>query len=915
MKKLIAILMMITVVLTSTGVECVSAEEINSNTNLEENSIVDKEESNSNIIDDSEENESQSDINVAPEENIYQEENKQNTELSKEEMSPEENDQANSWRYENGILKSTENNAKRSRSKSVYNSNATKMGIDVSEHNGQINWEQVKASGVEFAIIRCGYGQNKTGQDDKQWIRNVTECERLGIPYGVYLYSYAKNTQAALSEAQHVLRLINGHDLSYPVYFDMEDNSTQGCDLSEIAKTFCNSIKSAGYAVGVYANLFWWNTFLTDSCFSNWYRWVAQYNSSCEYKGEYAMWQYTSRGRVSGIAGNVDMNYLIGNPDNHGIGAGINIPNELKDIVTYSAHMSDVGWMNSVANGRNAGLVGQEKQLEALQIETNKRKGIGIECETDVVGLGWQEAVADGSIAGTVGQGRAVEALKLKLTGENAKNYNLYYRVYVRSIGWLDWATNGEEAGSIGYDYPIESYQIVILTSGDDAPGKTDKPFYNEVEISQQAHISDIGWQNTQSNGNIIGTVGKNKGIEAYKISIKRKNLGIEYTSCIKGNWQKNVVDGAVSGTTGEAKHIEAIQMKLTGADKDKYRVFYRVHVSNLGWLGWTSDGEKAGTENYGYAIEAIQIYILANDSNEAPELGTAYEEKVNKVVYEAHVSDVGWQTPVSDGMNAGTTGRNKGIEALKVKTNIPDLSVEYTSADANGKWNSVVSNGEISGTTGQAKTLGAIRIKLSGAPSNEYNIFYRVHVSNFGWLGWTCNNQLTGTKGYGDSIEAIQIVILSKTDNTAPELGEAYKEKNIGVTYCAHVQDIGWQKRVKNGELAGTTGRAKAIEAFRINIADGMESSGVEYQAHVRNLGWQKWVKNGELAGTTGRALSVEAIKIKLSSELKKEYSVYYRVHVQDKGWQDWMKDGKISGTTGQAKAIEAIQVKLVKK
>lgn len=192
MKKLIAILMMITVVLTSTGVECVSAEEINSNTNLEENSIVDKEESNSNIIDDSEENESQSDINVAPEENIYQEENKQNTELSKEEMSPEENDQANSWRYENGILKSTENNAKRSRSKSVYNSNATKMGIDVSEHNGQINWEQVKASGVEFAIIRCGYGQNKTGQDDKQWIRNVTECERLGIPYGVYLYSYIK---------------------------------------------------------------------------------------------------------------------------------------------------------------------------------------------------------------------------------------------------------------------------------------------------------------------------------------------------------------------------------------------------------------------------------------------------------------------------------------------------------------------------------------------------------------------------------------------------------------------------------------------------------------------------------------------------------------------------------------------------
>ena len=235
-----------------------------------------------------------------------------------EDSNAEYNDCANSWRYSNGKTIEDETATKMLKS-AAYHSNATKTGIDVSEHQGVINWEKVKASGIDFAIIRCGYGMNLSNQDDAQFERNASECERLGIPYGVYLYSYANTVERASSEADHVLRLIKGHKLSFPVYFDMEDSSTAGSNYAALAKTFCGKIEKAGYPVGVYANLNWWNNRLTDTCFNNWYRWVAQYYSTCQYKGNYAMWQYTSSGSVNGINGRVDMNYLIGYPDNHGL--------------------------------------------------------------------------------------------------------------------------------------------------------------------------------------------------------------------------------------------------------------------------------------------------------------------------------------------------------------------------------------------------------------------------------------------------------------------------------------------------------------------------------------------------------------------------------------------------------------------
>ena len=178
--------------------------------------------------------------------------------------------------------------------------------IDVSYHNGTIDWAKVKSSGVDGAIIRCGYGNNLTAQDDKQWKRNADECTRLGIPFGTYIYSYAKTDAQARSEAEHVLRLVKGYKLSYPVYYDLEEAGTQSGAVNRM-KIFAEIIENAGYWVGVYCNKSWWDNTL-KSLGDRYTKWIARYNSTLGMSGV-DMWQYTSSGSVSGISGRVDMNH------------------------------------------------------------------------------------------------------------------------------------------------------------------------------------------------------------------------------------------------------------------------------------------------------------------------------------------------------------------------------------------------------------------------------------------------------------------------------------------------------------------------------------------------------------------------------------------------------------------------------
>lgn len=189
-------------------------------------------------------------------------------------------------------------------------------GIDVSHHNGTIDWAKVKASGnVDFAIIRSGYGWTDgdiESQRDKRFWENVKGCEANGIPYGIYHYSYCTDPNNAHKEAEYFLKLIKGTKPSYPVWFDIEDEShtkLSKADLTKITDTFCSVVEKAGYYVGVYSYKAFLEQKLDMISIGKYDVWVAHINTAkTNYGGNYGMWQYSWKGSVAGIEGDVDLN-------------------------------------------------------------------------------------------------------------------------------------------------------------------------------------------------------------------------------------------------------------------------------------------------------------------------------------------------------------------------------------------------------------------------------------------------------------------------------------------------------------------------------------------------------------------------------------------------------------------------------
>ena len=190
-----------------------------------------------------------------------------------------------------------------------------KKGIDVSVHNGNVNWKTVKQN-IDFAIIRAGYGKY-ANQKDKQLDNNVKGCESNNIPYGFYWYSYAKSPSEAKLEAQVCYDIIKNFNPAYPIFFDLEDNSQYNLGkqtLTDMVKEFCEYLISKGCKVGLYSNLDWLQNRLGDV--SKYDIWLAQWANKATYNKSYTMWQYSSNGSVPGISGRVDMNYCYVDYDN-----------------------------------------------------------------------------------------------------------------------------------------------------------------------------------------------------------------------------------------------------------------------------------------------------------------------------------------------------------------------------------------------------------------------------------------------------------------------------------------------------------------------------------------------------------------------------------------------------------------------
>lgn len=402
--------------------------------------------------------------------------------------------------------------------------------------------------------------------------------------------------------------------------------------------------------------------------------------------------------------------------------------------------------------------------------------------------------------------------------------------------------------------------------------------------------------------------------------------------------------DGIVTLTSEYQKFTEEFIM----TEETDAKAFLSICLGNV-------DGQI--TDQHRIVIDNISLVEVENPTpenptpenptpeNPTPENPTPQNPIVKPVTvsYSTHIQSYGWnKSAAKNGAVAGTTGKAKRLEAIKISVEgNEDLGIQYTTHCQGYGWLNWSSNGEISGTTCEAKRLEAIKIQLTGADRDKYDVYYRVHAQGYGWMNWAKNGEAAGTAGLAKRLEAIQVVVVKKGESVPDKFeGVTASEKKAymasaaataatvegsdraHVQYRSHLQTYGWQNWKNDGDISGTTGKAKRLESLKLELKNKDYTGGICYNAHVQTIGWQAdpnksatWKKDGEFCGTTGNAKRLEAIQIELYGEMAEHYDIYYRVHSQTYGWMKWAKNGEMSGTTGQHKRIEGIQVVLVKK
>ena len=678
----------------------------------------------------------------------------------------------NSWRYENGLLIDAVSDGidAQSLADEALPNGAVARGVDVSNFQGTIDWNQVKAAGIEFAILKVG---PVYGKPDSTFERNATECERLGIPYGVYYYSYARSVADANKEADRTLAWLGGHHPSLPVYYDLEDNyilqdpNFSKDKLAQIAQTFCNRMEAVGFKSGIYANLNWLNNYLDSPSLNGYDHWVAQYNWRCDYAGSYSFWQYSSSGNVPGVNGRCDMNYCFN-------GSFLNV-DDGKMHIQYEAHVSNIGWMSSKRDGSTAGTTGQSKAVEDLKVSIlNPVEDGSVQIDAHVSGIGWQGwDTPSASEGGTTGQGRAVEAVRLRLTGSLAKDYDVYYRVHASNIGWMAWAKDGEEAGTTGFGRSVEAVQVRLVKKGDAAPSSdganVDYAFKKKpMSLTYRAHVSNVGWQGAVTDGATAGTTGRGLALEDLKVSIDSSDYSdgsaVQIDAHVSGiGWQGwDTPSASEGGTTGQGRAVEAVRLRLTGSLAKDYDVYYRVHASNIGWMAWAKDGEEAGTTGMSCSLEAVQIKLIKKGASHPDTTGYSHLE-IPTLTYSSQAKGA-WQNPVSAGEVSGTTGKGISITGFSAKiTSFVAGGINYQLHLSNVGWTSGKSSGDQLSSATESNPVEAIKVSLSGDLATYFDVWYRVHVENVGWLGWTKNGAVAGSTGYGAHVQAVQVRITRK--------------------------------------------------------------------------------------------------------------------------------------------------------
>ena len=455
-------------------------------------------------------------------------------------------------------------------------------------------------------------------------------------------------------------------------------------------------------------------------------------------------------------------------------------------IIAYQVHSQSVGWQDEKFNGEIAGVVGQSKRMEALKIKLpDSEYDGGIKYQTHVQSIGWQNWKSDGEVAGTTGQEKRLEAVRIELTGAMKENYSVYYRTHVQNYGWLGWAKDGEKAGTIGYGKRLEALEIRLVKKGEEGPDESGESYYCPL-VLYNAHSQSIGWQETRYDNEMAGVTGQSRRMEAIKIQIPDNMYqgSIEYRVFVQSYmWQEWKRDGQVAGTTNQSKRIEAIEIRLTGELGEHYDVYYCVHMAKIGWTNYAVNGETAGSTDLSKPIEAIRIQLVEKGKDiEKPDIsGVKYIEgyKAADFTYSGTIKDQGNSGEIQMGGTLGTTGQGKRLENIMLHLNrrteyMPEGQITYSTHLSSLGWQEATGLDTVNGCTDGKYGIEAVKLSLAGDLAKYYDIYYRAHVQNYGWLGWARNGQAAGTTKCGYRMEALQIRLVSK-DANAPGANRNY--------------------------------------------------------------------------------------------------------------------------------------------
>ena len=352
-----------------------------------------------------------------------------------------------------------------------------KFGVDLSNHNQNINFQVLKNEGVEFAILRAGYtgyGDGVSKAKDTCFEDFYALCKQFSIGVGAYWFTCANTYQKGVDEANYMYdNCLKGKQFDYPIYIDVEDDTGNKKWLRNAGKEritdgilgFCDTLSKKGYYVGIYANQDWFNNWINQDRVKNIDKWLATWtkNKPSTYLAD-RMWQFggeTNYVRSPYIAGQVvDQDYCYYDYPKTIKENGMNgYTKPIKEYdIKYRAYVQDIGWQKWVGDGELAGTEHQSKRMEAIEIDVKKELG-DVYAKVHIQDIGWKDygKITKNTVIGTMHESKRIEDVCLK--------GNFKYRVHIEGSGWSCWtkADGIATLGSVGQGLRIEAIEIAKL--------------------------------------------------------------------------------------------------------------------------------------------------------------------------------------------------------------------------------------------------------------------------------------------------------------------------------------------------------------------------------------------------------------------------------------------------------------------